>query len=60
MPSSLAFLIAGRIASESMARMIRTFAPLRDQALDVGELLGRRALRVGGNVFGALRGERAP
>ena len=27
MPSSLAFLIAGRIASESMARMIRTLAP---------------------------------
>src|ERR1700722_18310016 len=28
MPSSLAFLTAGRIASESMARMIRTLAPL--------------------------------
>src|ERR1700722_13383384 len=28
MPSSLAFLRAGRIASESMARMIRTLAPL--------------------------------
>ena len=28
MPSSVAFLTAGRIASESMARMIRTFAPL--------------------------------
>src|ERR1700686_4129589 len=27
MPSSPAFLIAGRIASASMARMIRTFAP---------------------------------
>src|ERR1700722_10351212 len=28
MPSSLAFLTAGRIASESMARMMRTLAPL--------------------------------
>src|ERR1700728_143206 len=28
MPSSLAFLTAGRIASESMARMTRTLAPL--------------------------------
>src|SRR5580692_5384494 len=27
MPSSLAFLTAGRIASESMARMMRTLAP---------------------------------
>src|SRR5579872_2665205 len=28
MPSSVAFLTAGRIASESMARMMRTLAPL--------------------------------
>ena len=30
----------------------------RDQALDVGQLLGRRTLRVGGDVFGTRRFER--
>ena len=43
MPSPMALVTDGRIATSSCARMISTLAPCGDQVLDVGRLgLGRR------------------
>ena len=53
MPASLAFWSAGRIALLSWARRIRTLAPLRDQGVDVGQLLLVAEVGVGVDVRAA-------
>ena len=57
MPSSPAFLTAGKNRLGVHRQDDQDVRALRNQVLDVGELLGGRSLRVGRNVFGALWGE---